>query len=310
MKILVTGGTGLIGTNLVMDLVNSGHSVEVLTRSPEQEIPFPDKVKLIEWDASSTVGWLPSLEKSDAVINLAGENIAGKGFLPQPWTPDRRKRILQSRIKVGSALVKGFQETSARPDLLIQASAVGIYGSPPGNQTLDESSPPGEGFLPDVCRAWEDSTRPVEALGVRRTVCRLGIVLDPRGGALKRMLLPFKFFVGGRFGSGKQWYSWIHRDDVSFAVQHLLSTPGTAGIYNFTAPNPVSNQSFSRMLGRALDRPCWLPVPGFVLQTLFGDVSSVVLEGQRVIPERLTRSGFQFRYPELQPALYDLTTGE
>jgi len=306
MKILVAGGTGLIGTNLVLELADQGHKVAVLTRSPDQETPFPDSVRLVKWDALTPEGWLDDLEAAEVVINLAGENIAGKGFFPQPWTAERRESILNSRLKVGKALVSGFQRVKSKPDLLLQASAVGIYGSQSGDRELTEDSPTSSGFLAEVCRAWEDTTLPVEELGVRRAVCRLGIVLDPRGGALKRMLLPFKLFVGGPFGSGKQWYSWIHIDDVSRAMLHLIQARESSGVYNFTSPNPVTNREFARILGMVLNRPSWIRVPGFVLRALFGEVASVVLEGQRVKPENLLDSGYAFRFPDLQPGLQDL----
>ena len=307
MKILVAGGTGMIGTNLVLHLADQGYQVAVLTRSPDQQTPFPKRVDLVGWDAATPEGWLQELESAQAVINLAGENIAGSGFLPEPWSPTRRESILESRLKVGRALVKGFEKADPRPDVLIQASAIGIYGTHPGTHTLTEESPPGTGFLAEVCQAWENSTQPVEKMGVRRAICRMGIVLDPSGGALQRMLLPFKLFVGGPFGTGDQWYSWIHTDDVSGAMQFILEKPSNSGIYNLTSPNPVSNQTFARVLGRVLDRPSWLPVPGFALRILFGDVSSVVLEGQRVLPGRLLESGYQFAFPALESALRDLT---
>jgi hypothetical protein len=306
MKILVAGGTGLIGTNLVLHLAGQGHQVTVLTRSPDQQTPFPESVALAGWDAATPEGWLQELESAQAVINLAGENIAGSGFFPEPWTPARRKSILESRLNVGRALLSGFERADRKPEILIQASAIGIYGSHPGSQKLTEISPSGSGFLAEVCRAWEDSTQPVEVLGVRRAVCRLGIVLDPKGGALQRMLLPFKLYAGGPFGTGKQWYSWIHTDDVSRGLQFLLETPGCSGVYNFTSPEPVPNRKFAEVLGRVLNRPSWLPVPGFALRILFGDVSTVVLEGQRVLPSKLLDSRFQFAYPALEPALRDL----
>ncbi|MDZ7844506.1 MAG: TIGR01777 family oxidoreductase [Anaerolineales bacterium] len=303
MKIIIAGGSGLIGTQLSNFLAEKGHHVDILTRSPDQEISAPDSIRLIKWDARTSSGWLAAAEKADAVINLAGENIAGKGFFPQPWSPERRSSILKSRVQVGEAITQTLKETKHKPAVLIQASAIGYYGSGHSDEKLTERSPAGSGFLPEVCEAWELSTKPVEDLGVRRAVCRLGIVLDPQGGALQRMILPYTYFLGGPYGNGEQWYSWIHIHDVIRAIYFLLTDHSASGVFNLTAPEPQKNRDFAHLLGKVLGRPSLVPVPGFILRTLFGEVSSVVLEGQRVYPERLQKHGFSFAHPELFPAL-------
>lgn len=306
MKIIIAGGTGLIGAQLSNFLADKGHQVFILTRSPDQEISTPGSIELIKWDARTSSGWLAAAEKADAVINLAGENIAGKGFFPQPWTPDRRSSILKSRVQVGEAVTQTLKVTKHKPAVLIQASAIGYYGSAHSDDILTEISPAGSGFLPEVCEAWESSTEPVEDFGVRRVVCRLGIVLDPQGGALQRMLLPYKYFLGGPYGNGEQWYSWIHIHDVIRAIYFLLTDHRASGVFNLTAPEPQKNRDFAQKLGKVLGRPSLVPVPGFILRALFGEVSSVVLEGQRVYPERLQQHGFSFAHPELFSALEDL----
>lgn len=306
MNIIIAGGTGLIGSQLTHYLVDKGHHIFILTRSPDQDVSFPASVELVQWDTQTSSGWLDVAEKADAVVNLAGENIAGQGFLPQPWTPDRRSSILTSRVHAGQAITQAIKETENKPKVLIQASAIDYYGSNYDNQKLTEKSPAGSGFLSEVCKAWENSTKPVDGFGVRRVISRLGIVLDPQGGALQRMLLPFKYFLGGPFGSGEQWYSWIHIDDVIQAIDFLLSDPRASGVFNLTAPEPHKNRDFARKLGKVLGRPSLLPVPGFIMHILFGEVSSLVLEGQRVYPEKLQALGFSFSYPELVPVLEDL----
>lgn len=305
MNIIIAGGTGLIGTNLV-NVLAPRHRISILTRTPSRRSAPHPNADLVKWDGESLGPWAQRLAEADAVINLAGENIAGKGFFPQAWTPSRRNSIRASRLKVGEVLSEAVGKSQPKPQVFIQASAVGYYGFHPSDQALTESSPAGSGFLADVCQSWENSTREVEEFGVRRVICRLGVVLDPQGGALARMIPPFRFFLGGPFGSGDQVYSWIHTTDVALGMEHLIQSPQAQGVYNFTAPHPCSNRDFAQTLGEVMGRPAWLPVPGFMLRFLFGEVASVVLNGQRVLPERLQKSGYQFAFPRLEPALRHL----
>ncbi len=213
--------------------------------------------------------------------------------------------IIDSRVSAGQAVVQAIAEADQRPSLLLQASAIGYYGpNPPGD--VHEDSPPGDDFLSQVTLAWEGSTSAVEALGVRQIVARTGIVLDPHAGALLRLLLPFKLFVGGPMGSGRQPMSWIHPADEIAALVFLLEHPKASGAFNLTAPHPVDNRQFARTLGRVLGRPSWFPVPGAALKLAFGEVATTVLDGQRALPTRLSQLGFAFRYPELETALRDL----
>jgi len=229
---------------------------------------------------------------------LAGENVA------QRWTAESKQRILESRVTGTRNLVRALAKLPRKPGALVCASAIGYYGSR-GDETLAESSPPGAGFLPEVCAAWEGEAQAAEAFGMRVVRIRIGIALDPRGGALKRMLPPFRMGAGGKLGDGRQWMSWIHLDDLAelfrFAVENPISGP-----LNGVAPSPLRNADFTRELARALGRPALFPVPRFALRALFGEMSGVLLSSQRVVPEAAEAAGFRFRFPELGPALADM----
>lgn len=305
MKIIISGGTGLIGSNLTADLSRNNHEIVILTRSPHRAPEFSNNVNFQKWDGEHVGSWIQSLNGADVVVNLAGESIAGKGFFPSPWTEERRKRIRQSRINIGQALAQGIKEVDHKPQVFIQASAIGYYGTLK-NKVVTENNPPGSDFVAKTCIEWENSTKVVEDFGVRRIVTRFGIVLSTEGGALPRLLLPFKFFVGGPMGSGEQWYSWIHMDDVCNALRYLMKQPDKNGAFNLTAPHPVKNKTFARILGKVLSRPSIFPIPGFLMRSLFGDVANVVLEGQRVVPQRLSNMDFTFQFPALEIALRDL----
>ncbi len=307
MRILITGGTGFIGRELVRELLENGHEPIVLSRNPKLHTGLPTEVQVHSWDAKTTQGWGRLVEEIDAVVNLAGENLAGKSFFPSRWTAQRKQRILNSRLDAGRALVQAIEAADRKPAVLVQSSAIGYYGVH-ADQLLTETDPPGGDFIAETSVDWEASTAPVEAMGVRRAVIRTGIVLDPDEGALMRLLLPFRLFVGGPFGSGKQWYSWVHIADVVRAIRFLIENEEAQGVFNLTAPNPLQNREFSRSLGKVMKRPSWIPLPGFVLQALFGEVATVVLDGQRVIPKRLMDLGFGFRYPEVEAAFRDLLT--
>lgn len=298
MNVLITGGTGLIGRALAHQLLQSGYQVSVLTRSAAPGGLEAGIVPVV-WDGCTTNGWEKAAADAGAIINLAGENIGGGR-----WTKERKERILQSRIDAGNAVAAAVQ-AGARPEVLIQASAVGYYGTS-FTETYYERSKAGRDFLAHICLDWEASSAAVDALGVRRVVVRTGIVLDKREGALARMLLPFRLFAGGPLGSGRQWMSWIHLQDEVNAIQYLLEHKDAKGAYNLTAPQPVTNSHFGRALGKVLNRPYWFPVPEFAMKTLLGEMSVLVLEGQRVLPQRLESAGFKFKFDQLQPALEDL----
>lgn len=303
MKIIITGGTGLIGAALIDDLLRSGgkHEIIVTTRNPEKRTGLPPSVKAVRWDGKSAAGWGEHVDGADAIVNLAGESIA-----PMPWIGDRKEKIRSSRVNAGHAIVDAVTKARVKPRVLVQSSAVGYYGIH-GDETLTENSPAGNDFLASVCVEWEASTAGVEQIGVRRAIYRTGIVLSQQGGVLPLMSLPFKFFAGGKLGSGKQWMSWIHIADEIAALRALIENEAATGVYNFTAPNPVRNQDFSAALGKALGRPSLLPVPGFAMKLPFGEMADLMLlNGQRVVPERLAQLGFTFRFPTIAEALKDL----
>jgi uncharacterized protein (TIGR01777 family) len=306
MKVLITGGTGAIGLRLVTHLAKSGHDVVVLSRSPASPpAGFPESARIVGWDARTPQGWGDEVNTAEAIVNFAGAPLPGEGFFPARWTPARRQLIIDSRVQAGQAVVQAIRQASRRPSVVLQASAVGYYGpNPPGE--VSEDAPPGKDFLSSVTLAWEASTSQVESLGVRQIVARTGIVLDPNAGALLRLLLPFRLFVGGPMGSGRQWMPWIHPHDVTAALAFLLAQPDASGPFNLTAPQPVTNREFASTLGRTMRRPSWFPVPGFALRLAFGDVATTVLDGQRAVPTQLTRLGFDFHFTTLDSALRDL----
>ncbi|MFL7839482.1 MAG: TIGR01777 family oxidoreductase [Candidatus Promineifilaceae bacterium] len=305
-KIVITGGTGLIGRALVNRLVREKSEIVILSRSPKKhQDEFGEKVNLVHWDGRSMGEWAKHIDGAAAVVNLAGESISGSKFLPDRWNAEKKKRIMQSRINVGQALVMAIEAAQSKPKTLVQASAVGYYGST-GDTLITELSPPGDDFLSSVTRAWEASTAAVEDLGVRRTVARIGLVLSMADGALPRLVLPARLFAGGWFGSGNQWWPWIHIADVTNALQYLIDEESARGIFNLSAPNPVTNKEFGQALGHVMNRPSLLPVPGFALRIALGEVASTILEGQRAVPQHLIEMGYNFRFPEINQALADL----
>jgi uncharacterized protein (TIGR01777 family) len=306
MKMIVTGGTGLIGRALAVELLSAGHEVLVLTRRPETA-RLPAGAQALAWDGRTAQGWGNWVDDETVLINLAGEPVAGSGFFPARWTPERKERIRQSRLGAGRAVVEAVQQAAYKPQAVIQASAVGYYG-PSVAPHLTEESAPGTDFLAGVCVDWEASTAPVEALGVRRAVIRIGVVLSPEGGALPRQAMLFRWFAGGPLGSGQQGYPWIHLDDVSGAIRFLAEAPQAQGAFNLAAPQPVTNADFGRALGKALNRPYWMPAPAFAFRLAFGEVATILLDGQMAYPSRLMAAGYPFRFPHLPAALDDLLT--
>ena len=287
MRVLVTGGTGFIGAALCHALTGAGHAVTVVTRDPAHI-------------AAAAIGWervSAAVRENDALVNLAGEPLGSRR-----WSVRQKELIRQSRVLATRTLVDAIAAAEPRPRVLVNASAVGYYG-PRDDEPLHESAGPGAGFLADVCRAWEQEALRAEDLGLRVVRLRLGVVLAAGGGALARMLPPFRAFVGGPIGSGRQWMSWIHRDDVTGIVVDALANDGYHGPVNATAPQPVTNRDFAKLLGRTLARPAWLPTPAFALRLALGEMAELLLSGQRVLPGIAERLAYQWRYPELSGAL-------
>ncbi len=305
MRVIITGGTGLIGRALAADLAGAGYEVVVLSRNPARAAGLPAGVRAERWDGRTAQGWGRLADASGAIVNLAGENLAGEGFLPARWTPERKAMILKSRLDAGAAVVEAVTAAAIRPGVVIQSSGVGIYG-PLGDAPVTEDRQPGADFLARLAVQWEASTAAVEGLGVRRAVARTGVVLSKAGGALTRMTLPFKLFAGGWFGSGRPYLSWIHMADEVAALRFLIETPRATGAFNLTAPQPLTGRAFGQAIGRALGRPAYLPAPAFALRLAFGEVATTVLDGQRAVPQRLLDLGFRFRFPDAEPALLDL----
>jgi hypothetical protein len=298
-RIIVTGASGFIGRALARDLAGRGYEVLGLTRRRgDGAAGRPESPVLVPWDGRTAEGWGPLVEGAQAVVNLAGDNLAeGR------WTRAKKDRILRSRTDAGRAVVEAVRAAGLRPRVLVQASAVGFYG-PAGDEPLDESAPSGSGFLAGVVREWEASTREVESLGVRRVVIRTGLVLGAGGGVWPRLALPFRFFVGGPLGSGRQGFSWISLEDEVRAIRFLIENEGLAGAFNLTAPRPLRQKDFCRVVGRAFGRPCWLPAPAPLLRLLFGEkAGETLLSGQFALPRRLEAAGFSFRHPDANSAV-------
>lgn len=291
MKIAITGATGFIGETLVRRLQGAGHSVLRIGRARNGG-RRPDVV----WDAATTLD-AAALEGVDAVVHLAGESIA------QRWTGPAKRAIRESRVQGTTLLARTLAGLSRKPSVLVSMSAIGIYGDR-GDEVLDESSPTGTGFLAEIGRAWESSADPARAAGIRVVHPRVGIVLSPAGGALAKMLPIFSLGVGGKIGRGRQWMSWVSLTDTMRALEFVLATPALDGAVNVTAPHPVTNAEFTDVLGKALRRPTFAPVPEFAIELLYGEMGrATVIEGQRVAPKKLLDAGFRFEHNDLESAL-------
>ena len=300
MRVIVTGGTGLIGTVLVNHLHERGDEVIVLSRTPvKYEGRFPAGVRLVAWDTRTARGWGHLINADTAIVNLAGESVAN-----WRWTNGHKERVRQSRLDASRAMLDAVKVAEEKPAVLLQASAVGYYGAR-GQETLSEYSPGGEGWRADVCSKWEELTEPVESVGVRRCLLRIGIVMDTRSGALPPMVLATRMF-GNRIGSGRQWVPWIHNDDVTGAITYLMDNPQTSGAYNLVSPYPVTNQTLMHHIGQVLHWPTTIPVPAAALRLALGEMSATVLASQRVHPARLLEAGYSFHHEHIESALRDL----
>ena len=291
MKIFVTGGTGFVGKTLAPALVRSGHEVTILTRAAKEE---SFGVSWIEGNPTQEGRWQDAVKEHETVINLAGASIFTR------WTEEAKKRIRDSRMLTTRRLVEAIE--GGRVKTFFSTSAIGYYGFH-GDEAIPEEASPGEDFLALLAKDWEAEAKEAEKKGCRVVITRFGIVLGEKGGALGQMIPLFNKYLGGPLGSGKQWFSWIHIEDLVRAYLFLLEHPEISGPVNFTAPNPVRNKELSQWLGRTLGRPAFLPAPGFMLRLVLGEFGSVLLEGQKVIPQKLLQAGFQFQYPEIAPAL-------
>ena len=304
MRIFTTGGTGLIGTRLVRQLQARGDSVVLLTRRPDAVRERFGNCTIVGGDPTQAGDWMNATADCDAIIHLAGENIFARR-----WNDEFKTLLRDSRVKstenVVQALGKHPRTPAGQPKVLVNASAIGYYG-PTGDEELTEDSPAGADTLARVCVEWEKAARGAETHGVRVVLVRVGVVLDGEGGALAKMLTPFKFFVGGKVGSGKQYVSWIHRDDMVGLLILVLDSASATGPINGTAPIPVTNTELSKAIGRALHRPSFLPTPAFGLRLILGEVAEVVTTGQRVLPKRALALGFTFKFPGIDAALADI----
>ena len=301
MRVVVAGGSGLIGRKLIEELLRAQHEVIVLSRSPENVRKRFPTVHVEFWNAKTSDGLTSVLEETDAVINLTGESIGEKR-----WTQIQKERILSSRIESTQAIVDTIKQTKRKPTVLLNASAVGYYGNVPEGE-LTEANPRGTGFLADVCALWEAEALKVQEFGTRVVMLRTGVVLDKNGGVLRKLLPPFQLFVGGPLGSGKQWFPWIHLQDEVNAILFALENEHIAGPLNLAAPEPARMLEFCKKVGKILHRPSWINVPAFVLKLAMGEMAeSLLLDGQRVIPQKLIDAGFKFQFSKLEDALRNL----
>lgn len=300
-KIIVTGATGLIGSKLVKTLINRGDEIIIFSRDADRARSiFPKATECVEWNYQKPEQWKSKIEKTDAVIHLAGINLFAKR-----WNESFKKAVSESREVSTKNLVEAIKSCTIKPEVFISASGIGYYGDC-GDELLTEESQAGNDFLADVCKVWEREARKIGEYGVRNVQIRTGLVLSLEGGALKQMLPPFKFFIGGPLGNGKQWSSWLHIDDIVGIYLHALDNSDLAGSVNVASPNPVRMKEFAKTLGKVLKRPSLIAVPKFVLKLIVSEAVEVITASQRVLPEKLLKSGYKFRFDNLEMALGDL----
>ncbi|MCL4393553.1 MAG: TIGR01777 family oxidoreductase [Chloroflexi bacterium] len=303
-RVIITGGTGMIGRALAKELASTGTEVVILSRNPSAARPLDPGVRIVQWDGRTAEGWGDLANGAEAIVNLAGASI---GIPPIPWwLPGRRQAIRASRANAGRAVVEAIEKAAVKPRVLIQSSGINYYGLR-GDHTVTEEGSAASDFAASVCVDWEASTAEVESLGVRRAVIRTAPVLTPTGGILAWLKLPFRMFVGGPLGNGKQWLSWIHIADQVGAIRFLIEKVDLSGTFDLSAPNPVTNAEFGRLVARASHRPYWLPTPALALSLVFGELGRVMILGSlRVLPARLLSAGFTFRFPDVPGAVQDL----
>ena len=300
MEILVTGGTGFVGKSLIKGLITNRHIVTTLTRSANNRDRIPEGVSILLADPSQPGAWQEQVKGYQAIINLAGASIFER------WDDKYKKILINSRVETTKNLVEAIAQNHWKePPLLINASAVGYYGFS-GDQELYESSAAGDDFLAKLCKQWEGEALKAEQAGARVILARFGIVLGAGGGALAQMLPIFRKGLGGPLGSGNQWLSWIHMQDLVDAFSFFVARPNLKGPFNLTSPNPVTNRELTKALSKALGKPAFLPAPGFMIKAVMGEFADVLLNGQKVLPRALSKAGFQFKHPEILEALQDL----
>jgi len=301
MKVLVTGATGFVGNKVIKALHNNGHQVVVLTRDAQKaEVRLPHSCQVFHWDPEKQIIPKEAFDQVNAVIHLAGENIAeGR------WTSDKKERIRDSRVYSTRTLMKGLRESKIKPDALVSASAVGIYGDR-RDEVLTENSAKDCGWLADVCYLWEKEVSKAQDMGIRTVSLRIGVVLGHDGGAMKKILPPFRMALGGDLGDGKQWMSWIHLDDLAEMFVHAIENPELKGTYNAVSPHPVTNRMFTHILANVLNRPVFFPVPRFALKLALGEMSTILLNSQYVSSDRIWKTGFKFRFTTLEQALTEI----
>jgi uncharacterized protein (TIGR01777 family) len=305
MHIFVTGGTGLVGNRLIETLLKRGDSVSMLTRRPEvAKAKWGERCTIVPGDPAKAGPWMDAVKECDGVVNLAGE-----GIFNRRWSDDFKKQMYDSRILGTQNVVKALTDHPTRadgsPKVLVNASAIGYYG-PHGDEELTEASPPADDYLAKLCVDWEKAANEAAKAGVRVALIRIGVVLDPAGGALQKLLPPFKMFAGGPIGSGKHFMSWIHADDLVGLTVFALERPNVQGPINATAPHPVTNKQFGNTLGKVLGRPSFMPTPAFMLRLMLGEVANVVTKGQNVLPRKALEAGYVFQYADLEGALKQL----
>jgi uncharacterized protein (TIGR01777 family) len=305
MRIIIAGGSGLIGRVLTSALINDGDQVTILSRHPGSVSGMPAGVRVLRWDGKTLNEWCTEIENTDAVINLVGENLFGDGFIPTRWTATRKKRLVQSRVESGKILSSAIEKAVHKPGVFIQSSGVGFYGIHQ-DRPFVEDDPAGNDFLANLCKEWEASTISIEKLGVRRVIIRSGVVFTTKGSAFRLLVLPYQLFVGGRIGTGMQVYSWIHHTDEVNAIRYLIHNDQAKGVFNLCSPYPVTNDEFGRMVANVIKRPHYFTIPAFILKIALGEVASMVLDGQRVLPNKLLLQGYVFNFPKLEQALTDL----
>jgi uncharacterized protein (TIGR01777 family) len=302
MKVFITGGTGFVGTTLTQKLTQEGHEVTLLTRSIKSHPAALQGVLYVEGDPTQKGPWQEKVADQDVVVNLAGASIFRR------WNDAAKKLISDSRIQTTQNLVDALSARKGKETYLLSTSAVGYYGFHE-DEVLDEGSLPGEGFLPDLSKEWESAALKAREHNVHVTLMRFGIVMGRRGGALQQMIAPFKWWMGSPLGSGDQWFSWIHEQDLVDIFLYLIKEKRISGAVNCTAPSPVTNRELTQVLGEVLAKPTFMPaVPGFVMSLILGEFGSVLLKGQRVVPKKLLDAGFRFSFPDLRSALKDLLT--